>query len=433
MSFPTPPSNKPATLQTQLRAPSMSRASSNASSSSNQGFDPLVAGFVDPLPGRTQKKLDAIYLDTTYLGPSYCFPAQELVISACAELVKERVVGGDESALWRADGRDGERKGLKGWLARTGDVKDEVKDDEDESSAMMELETLPEDYDEDDLATTMGEETPLRGLLSGPSGLPPIAVAGDEEEEPDEEAWLAAHERPAEAGQEEPSEVVNPQPCSAAPSTDENAVALIKAEEDVCSRGSARQAWEGEDRNPSVKSETDLVGEVRGNADAAQLSSDAQHNPKLDAVKAEDEKPDLKPKKERLLVLVGTYSIGKERYVSFSESWLGPGCELETDSAAHSIVKAIAHALSTKVYCDGYKRSLCLAQDDPDLHALLTEDPLEAQVHIGGLRDITREVMQDYLGKYKAPRIENGFTKMIGLRPTGTHPAVAADYPDADV
>ncbi|KWU47380.1 DRMBL-domain-containing protein [Rhodotorula sp. JG-1b] len=166
--------------------------------------------------------LDAIYLDTTYLGPSYCFPAQELVISACAELVKERVVGGDESALWRAD----------------------------------------------------------------------------------------------------------------------------------------------------------------------------------------DEKPDLKPKKERLLVLVGTYSIGKERY-------------LETDSAAHSIVKAIAHALSTKVYCDGYKRSLCLAQDDPDLHALLTEDPLEAQVHIGGLRDITREVMQDYLGKYKAPRIENGFTKMIGLRPTG--------------
>lgn len=96
-------------------------------------------------------------------------------------------------------------------------------------------------------------------------------------------------------------------------------------------------------------------------------------------------------------------------------------------------MKAIAHALSTKVYCDGYKRSLCLAQDDPDLHALLTEDPLEAQVHIGGLRDITREVMQDYLGKYKAPRIENGFTKMIGLRPTGEHSAVPADYPDADV
>lgn len=335
MSYPTPPSNKPATLQTQLRAPSMSRASSNASSSSNQGFDPVAAGFVDPLPGRTQKKLDAIYLDTTYLGPSYCFPAQELVISACAELVKERVVGGDESALWRADGRDGERKGLKGWLARTGDVKGEVKDDEDESSTMMELETLPEDFDEDELATTMRQETPLHGLQPGPSGSTPIANTGDEEEEPDEEAWLAAHERPAEAGREEPSEVVKPEPCSAAPPTDDDAVALIKAEEDVGFRGSACQAWESEDRNPSVKSETDLVGEVRGSADAAQLSSDAQPDLKPGVVKAEDEKPDLKPKKERLLVLVGTYSIGKERYGS-SEPWIGRNPDLESDSATHS-------------------------------------------------------------------------------------------------
>lgn len=308
----------------------MSRASSNASSSSNQGFDPVAGGFVDPLPGRTQKKLDAIYLDTTYLGPSYCFPAQELVISACAELVKERVIGGDESALWRADGRDGERKGLKGWLARTGDVKDEVKADEDETSAMMELEALPEDYDEDNLATTMREETPLHGLHPGPSGSTPIANGGDEEEEPDEEAWLAAHEGPAEARLEELSDGIKPRPCSdEAPSADANAAALIKAEADVDSRGSARQAWEGEDRNPSVKSEKvdEPVGEVLGGMDAAQTStsSDAQQT---DAVKAEDEKPDLKPKKERLLVLVGTYSIGKERCVS-SEPWIGPGCELE--------------------------------------------------------------------------------------------------------
>lgn len=90
-----------------------------------------------------------------------------------------------------------------------------------------------------------------------------------------------------------------------------------------------------------------------------------------------------------------------------------------TDAVLNSIVKAIAQALSTKVFCDSYKRSLFLAQDDPDLYALLTEDPLEAQVHIGGLRDITREAMQEYLAKFKAPRIEGGFTKMIGLRPTG--------------
>ncbi|KPV77574.1 uncharacterized protein RHOBADRAFT_24085 [Rhodotorula graminis WP1] len=168
--------------------------------------------FVDPLPGRIQKKLDAIYLDTTYLAPSYCFPAQELVINACADLVRERI--------------------------------------------------------------------------------------------------------------------------------------------------------------PDVK-------------------------------------PDVKPKTERLLVLVGTYSIGKERAPDTRRVY------------ACSIVKAIAHALSTKIYCDARKRDLFLAQDDPDLHSLLTDDPLAGQVHVGWLRDINREVMSDYLAKYKAPRVEGGFTKMIGLRPTG--------------
>jgi len=84
-----------------------------------------------------------------------------------------------------------------------------------------------------------------------------------------------------------------------------------------------------------------------------------------------------------------------------------------------SIVKAIAHALSTKIYADPKKKELFLAQDDPDLHSLLTDDPLEAQVHVGWLSSIAREAMLDYLAKYKAPRCEGGFNKMIGLRPTG--------------
>lgn len=40
-------------------------------------------------------------------------------------------------------------------------------------------------------------------------------------------------------------------------------------------------------------------------------------------------------------------------------------------------------------------------------------------MHVGWLRDINRDVMSDYLAKWKAPRVEGGFTKMIGLRPTG--------------
>ncbi|GAA5861225.1 hypothetical protein JCM3774_002233 [Rhodotorula dairenensis] len=417
MSFPTPPSNKPATLQTQLRAPSMSRGSSNASSSTsttNTGFDPVAAGFIDPLPGRTQKKLDAIYLDTTYLGPSYCFPAQELVISACAELVKERVIGGDESALWRADGRDAERKGLKGWLAQNGDgVK--IKDDDaaEGDPMMMELEALPEEYDEEDVAMAMREETPLAGQQRPTPSRPPLPPPSNAEaekcdEEPDEEAWLAVHEqvaeqerrdcratplpRPDTQSQDTLSEA-KPQVCSDALAAAGGQLApTVNTEAGVDPMAGVRSSWESEDRKPLLESEA-----VGASGSAAGDSAPADLKPELKPqVKDEDEKPDLKPKTERLLVLIGTYSIGKER-----------------------IVKAIAHALSTKVYCDGYKRSLCLAQDDPDLHALLTEDPLEAQVHIGGLRDITRDVMQDYLGKFKAPRVEYGFTKMIGLRPTG--------------
>lgn len=459
----------------------MSRSSSTASSTSAAGFDPVAAGFTDPLPGRTQKRLDAIYLDTTYLGPSYCFPAQELVISACAELVRERIVKGDEAALWRADGRDAERKGLKGWLAQGGgDIKGEVKDD-DEDAAMMELAALPEEYDEDDIAMAVREETPFagrRGEISTPHRT--IHAEAAETEEPDEEAWLAAHEEhlaaeatsdPRERLQAEAVKrdvmAQNVELVAASPLNPSHAVAASTSSELVPpterqapgdggpvpppenSDGSdapatARDSSLGEPRSDpnapllAPKPEADLQEALSGadegrrnpseqappiGTESTDVSVKAEDDkgglaPQTDAVKSEaEEKPDLKPKKERLLVLIGTYSIGKERFVStpclphvLERSLTRPCCR---------IVKAIARALSTKVFCDGYKRSLFLAQDDPSLHELLTEDPLEAQVHVGGLRDITRESMQDYLGKYKAPRVENGFTSMIGLRPTG--------------
>lgn len=459
----------------------MSRSSSTASSTSAAGFDPVAAGFTDPLPGRTQKRLDAIYLDTTYLGPSYCFPAQELVISACAELVRERIVKGDEAALWRADGRDAERKGLKGWLAQGGgDIKGEVKDD-DEDAAMMELAALPEEYDEDDIAMAVREETPFagrRGEISTPHRT--VHAEAAETEEPDEEAWLAAHEEhlaaeatsdPRERLQAEAVKrdvmAQNVELVAASPLNPSHAVAASTSSELVPpterqapgdggpvpppenSDGSdapatARDSSLGEPRSDpnapllAPKPEADLQEALSGadegrrnpseqappiGTESTDVSVKAEDDkgglaPQTDAVKSEaEEKPDLKPKKERLLVLIGTYSIGKERFVStpclphvLERSLTRPCCR---------IVKAIARALSTKVFCDGYKRSLFLAQDDPSLHELLTEDPLEAQVHVGGLRDITRESMQDYLGKFKAPRVENGFTSMIGLRPTG--------------
>ncbi|BGP47317.1 DNA cross-link repair protein PSO2/SNM1 [Rhodotorula kratochvilovae] len=372
MSTPTPPS---------LRLPSSASMSRRTSSSSSSSLP-----WTDPLPGRTLKKLDAIYLDTTYLAPSYCFPAQELVISACADLVRERIVGGDEDALWRADGRDAERKGMKGWLSTTaaaeGGVKGEVKDED--GPEMMEMEALPEEEE-------MDEESQVRVSRIEEDGLDE-PDGGDEDADAEEEAWRAAH------GDEDESQAVaagdahersvqdSPMPLAAAaraqgdeqPCGDE--VELAKAEEEDVAPAVAPEA---------VKAEDEPVP-LTGSADGDEVKPDVKSDMKSDV------KPDIKPKKERLLVLVGTYSIGKER-----------------------IVKAIAHALSTKIYCDARKRDLFLAQDDADLHALLTDDPLAAQVHVGGLRDITREAMSDYIAKWKAPRVEGGFTKMIGLRPTG--------------
>jgi len=65
--------------------------------------------------------------------------------------------------------------------------------------------------------------------------------------------------------------------------------------------------------------------------------------------------------KGRLLVVVGTYSIGKER-----------------------IVLGIAKALHTKVYASAVKRRICACLEDEELMGLLTDDPLEGQVHMTG-------------------------------------------------
>jgi DNA cross-link repair 1A protein len=72
-------------------------------------------------PALKDKKLDICYLDTTYLNPKYCFPAQEQVINACSELVRCRMLG-DRDALKKGSGggaqlvRQGEM--MKGWLSK---------------------------------------------------------------------------------------------------------------------------------------------------------------------------------------------------------------------------------------------------------------------------------------------------------------------------
>jgi len=94
---------------------------------------------------------------------------------------------------------------------------------------------------------------------------------------------------------------------------------------------------------------------------------------------------------ERVLVIVGTYSIGKER-----------------------IVKAIAQALGAKIYCDPRKTAILRCLADDELHALLTADPAEANVHILPLGTVTSDNLRLYLQRFKGT-----FSRVIGFRPTG--------------
>lgn len=67
-------------------------------------------------------------------------------------------------------------------------------------------------------------------------------------------------------------------------------------------------------------------------------------------------------KDERILVLIGTYSIGKER-----------------------IVKAIAKAINSKIYASEAKHKIFSCFEDDELKSRLTRDPLDAQVHVTNL------------------------------------------------
>ena len=67
-------------------------------------------------------------------------------------------------------------------------------------------------------------------------------------------------------------------------------------------------------------------------------------------------------KEERILVLIGTYSIGKER-----------------------IVKAIAKAIGSKIFASEAKHKIFSCFEDDELKSRLTRDPLDAQVHVTNL------------------------------------------------
>lgn len=95
--------------------------------------------------------------------------------------------------------------------------------------------------------------------------------------------------------------------------------------------------------------------------------------------------------RNRLLVVCGTYSIGKER-----------------------ICKAIALALKTKIFASPAKIRICSQLGDPELTALMTNNPHEAQVHMQMLMELRAETLAEYLDHYRPH-----FGRVVGMRPSG--------------
>lgn len=125
---------------------------------------------------------------------------------------------------------------------------------------------------------------------------------------------------------------------------------------------------------------------VQANAEECIGEADDDH---VDAMKVNNRASEKS--RGRLLVVVGTYSIGKER-----------------------ICLGIARALDCKIFAPPGKQRICACLEDPELNARLTSDPLEGQVHMTPLFEIRAETLQDYLNAYKPH-----FSRVVGFRPSG--------------
>ncbi|RKF75108.1 DNA cross-link repair protein pso2/snm1 [Golovinomyces cichoracearum] len=111
--------------------------------------------------------------------------------------------------------------------------------------------------------------------------------------------------------------------------------------------------------------------------------------------KSEKEVTSISPSKEinqgRLLIVCGTYSIGKER-----------------------IFLGIARSLDCKIFAPTRKMRIYSALEDEELMSRLTDDPREAQIHVQMLMEIRVETLQDYLKSYTPY-----FSRIVGFRPSG--------------
>ncbi len=169
---------------------------------------------------------------------------------------------------------------------------------------------------------------------------------------------------------------------------------VIKACADMCvslkkERADETDGWEQMKRD---RAGSGMVKFVRTNSNAIKEGADAEANGIIDDIDAMKVNGSKNGKaRGRLLVVVGTYSIGKER-----------------------ICMGIAQALNSKIYAPPNKQRICACLEDAELNSRLTRNPQEAQVHMTPLMEIRAETLHDYLTSFKPH-----FSRVVGFRPSG--------------
>ncbi|KFY65357.1 hypothetical protein V496_02634 [Pseudogymnoascus sp. VKM F-4515 (FW-2607)] len=151
---------------------------------------------------------------------------------------------------------------------------------------------------------------------------------------------------------------------------------VIQSCADICvsmSKDKGEHGWErtGKDRAAEASMARFVEAEVKSEEAATQ---------------ADSKKP-----RGRLLILCGTYSIGKE-----------------------NICLGIARALDCKIWAPPRKQKICVALEDPELTSRMTTDPHEAQIHMQSLMEIRAETLQEYLDGMRPH-----FSRIVGFRPSG--------------
>ena len=172
---------------------------------------------------------------------------------------------------------------------------------------------------------------------------------------------------------------------------------VIQACADMCvslnkSRVDGQDGWEQMKR---TRAGSGMVKFVRKESDPPikqeDEQDDAPNGDDMDATKVSPPGASNKQPRGRLLVIVGTYSIGKER-----------------------ICLGIAQALDSKIYAPAGKQRICACLEDGELNARLTSNPREAQVHMTPLFEIRADTLDDYLKDYR-----DCFSRAVGFRPSG--------------